>query len=231
MQEDQDNNSNSEEKEENKANINDNIENQNKNNQENNSESLEQKIDELQRKLLLEMAEIENMRKRSEKQIKDASDYAISSFARDLMSVMDNLEKAIDHHGVSDNSNINNNSTGNSIEIKNLMLGVEMTKNELNSVFSKYGLAKILPKLGDKFDYENHQAISYQESEDFEVNTISNIMQSGYKLKDRLLRPAMVVVSKGKWTSSLARQLINAKIKTKYWLQKLTFLEYYLTNY
>jgi molecular chaperone GrpE len=198
MQEDQDNNSNSEEKEENKANINDNIENQNKNNQENNSESLEQKIDELQRKLLLEMAEIENMRKRSEKQIKDASDYAISSFARDLMSVMDNLEKAIDHHGVSDNSNINNNSTGNSIEIKNLMLGVEMTKNELNSVFSKYGLAKILPKLGDKFDYENHQAISYQESEDFEVNTISNIMQSGYKLKDRLLRPAMVVVSKGK---------------------------------
>ena len=202
MQEDQDNNSNSEENKANKANANDNIENQNKNNQESNLESLEQKIDELQRKLLLEMAEIENMRKRSEKQIKDASDYAISSFARDLMSVMDNLEKAIDHHGVSDNSNINNNSngnsTGNSIEVKNLMLGIEMTKNELNSVFSKYGLAKILPKLGDKFDYENHQAISYQESEDFEANTISNIMQSGYKLKDRLLRPAMVVVSKGK---------------------------------
>ena len=125
--------------------------------------------------------------------MKDASDYAISSFARDLMSVMDNLEKALEHHGVSDNSNANNNS-----EIKNLMLGVEMTKNELNSVFSKYGLVKMLPRLGDKFDYETHQAISYVESDEFDANTISNIMQSGYMLKDRLLRPAMVVVSKGK---------------------------------
>jgi molecular chaperone GrpE len=199
MQEGQNNNSNSEEDKANKANANENTENQNNNSQENDLEKvLEQKIEELQRKLLFEMAEIENMRKRSERQIKDASDYAISSFARDLMSVMDNLEKALEHHGVSDNSNTSKDSAGNSAEIKNLMLGVEMTKNELSVVFSKYGLVKILPKLGDKFDYETHQAISYQESEEFEVNTISNIMQSGYMLKDRLLRPAMVVVSKGK---------------------------------
>lgn len=171
------------------------VEEKNENTKKNNEENLEQKIEELQKKLLLEMAELENMRKRSEKQIKDASDYAISSFARDLMSVMDNLEKALEHQNISDNSG--DNSTQKT-EIKNLIIGVEMTKNELNNVFSKYGLVKISPNLGDKFDYESHQAISYEESDKFEANTISNIMQSGYKLKDRLLRPAMVVVSKGK---------------------------------
>ncbi len=139
----------------------------------------------LQDRLLRTVAESENTRKRLEKSIEDARDYAIISFAKDLLAVNDNLSRALEHKP----QNIEG-------ELANIIIGVEMTKNELTNILKKHGLESIEPLLGEKFDYNIHHAISQLESDDHDNDSIIMVMQSGYKIKDRLLRPAIVQVSK-----------------------------------
>jgi molecular chaperone GrpE len=80
--------------------------------------------------------------------------------------------------------------------MKNMISGVDMTRNELTSIFKKHGLESIEPQAGEKFDYNIHHAVAQIETDEHDDGTIVNTMQVGYKIKDRLLRPAMVRVSK-----------------------------------
>jgi molecular chaperone GrpE len=150
-------------------------------------DKLEQKIEELSDKLLRSMAECENIRRRYEKQLEEMSDYSITNFAKDLIPVIDNLERAITFG-----------STSLSDDVKNVLNGVMMTYNELTKVFEKYGIVLVSPKEGDKFDYNSHFAISQIDHETYEKDTIVGLMQVGYKIKERLLRPAAVSVAKPK---------------------------------
>ncbi|WP_342272488.1 nucleotide exchange factor GrpE [Candidatus Tisiphia endosymbiont of Parasteatoda lunata] len=147
--------------------------------------SLKNQIEVLQDKLLRTIAESDNTRKRLEKLIEDAKDYAIFSFAKDLLSVNDNLSRALEHKP--------QNTEG---DLASIITGVEMTKSELTSILKKHGLESIEPLLGEKFDYNIHHAISQVVSDEYDQDSIIGIMQSGYKIKDRLVRPAIVQVSK-----------------------------------
>ncbi|WP_342267684.1 nucleotide exchange factor GrpE [Candidatus Tisiphia endosymbiont of Empis tessellata] len=147
--------------------------------------SLKSQIEVLQDKLLRTIAESDNTRKRLEKLIEDAKDYAIFSFAKDMLSVNDNLSRALEHKP--------QNTEG---DLASVITGVEMTKSELTSILKKHGLESIEPLLGEKFDYNIHHAISQVVSDEYDQDSIIGIMQSGYKIKDRLVRPAIVQVSK-----------------------------------
>ena len=150
-------------------------------------EVLSQQVELLQDKLLRQLAESENIRTRSTKLIEEARDYAIFGFTKDLIPVMDNLTRALSHlpENLSD-------------EVQNIVEGVKMTKAELETVFRTHLLETIEPQSGDKFDYHSHHAISQIMTEDFEDDTIVSTMQVGYRIKDRLIRPAAVSVAKGK---------------------------------
>ncbi|MCC8398277.1 MAG: nucleotide exchange factor GrpE [Rickettsia endosymbiont of Labidopullus appendiculatus] len=147
--------------------------------------NLKSQIEILQDKLLRTIAESDNTRKRLEKSIEEAKDYAIFSFAKDLLSVNDNLSRALEHKP--------QNMEG---DLANIITGVEMTKSELTSILQKHGLESIEPLLGEKFDYNIHHAISQIVSDEYDQDSVIAVMQSGYKIKDRLLRPAIVQVSK-----------------------------------
>lgn len=147
--------------------------------------NLKSQIEILQDKLLRTIAESENTRKRLEKTILETRDYAIFSFAKDLLTVIDNLARALDHKP----QNV-------SAEVGNIITGVEMTKTELVNILKKHGLEPIEPIAGDKFDYNIHHAISQIESNEQPQDSIITVMQLGYKIKDRLLRPAAVQVAK-----------------------------------
>jgi len=150
-------------------------------------EELKENIEDLNQKLLRTMAETENMRKRYEKQIEDTRDYSIVSFAKDLISVIDNLERAIKF--IPENP---------SDDLKSVIDGVIMTHKQLESVLRLHGVVAVVPIAGEKFNYNLHHAISFVESNEIQNEHIVDLMQVGYKIKDRLLRPAGVSVAKNK---------------------------------
>lgn len=147
--------------------------------------NLKAQLEELKDKLIRTTAEIDNTRKRLEKARDEAKDYAIATFAKELLSVSDNLSRALEHKPENP-----------SIEVANIIAGVQMTKDELDKVFHKHHIKEIKPEVGSLFDYNLHSAISQIEHPDHAPNSIITLMQSGYKIKDRLLRPATVQVAK-----------------------------------
>ncbi len=146
---------------------------------------LKEEIQELNDRLLRSAAEMENIRKRYEKQIDDAKNYSMSNFAKDLLSVLDNLSRALEHK-----------PSEMSDEVANTIAGVEMTRQEMVNIFTKYKLAAISPSLGDKFDYNLHYAVTQVPTSEHPVGTILQLVQDGYMIGDRLLRPATVTVTK-----------------------------------
>jgi molecular chaperone GrpE len=143
-------------------------------------EELKSQIELLKDKALRTVAESDNTRKRLEKMIDDARDYSIVSFAKDLLAVMDNLGRALEYRD----------------KIDSVLTGVDMTKLELETVLKKYGIEALEPSIGDKFDYNNHHAVSQVVTDEQDSDSIVGVMQVGYRIKDRLLRPALVTVSK-----------------------------------
>jgi molecular chaperone GrpE len=144
-------------------------------------------ITELNDKNLRLLAEMQNLRSRTAKDLDDARKYAITSFAQDLILVLDNLERAkanIPQDKLTDEA------------FKNVFEGVEMTFNELLKTLAQHGIERIEPKAGDKFDYKIHQALVQIPTAEFEEGAIVNIVSPGYIIKDRILRPAMVAVAK-----------------------------------
>lgn len=143
--------------------------------------------DELRDQLLRTLADNENLRRRTERELTAAKKYGAMGFARDLMASVDNLDKAIDL--------IPENKDELDETVKNILIGVEMTGREIASVLERHNISKILPD-GEKFDYNLHQAMFEVPSDDVEPGIVMQVVQSGYQLHDRLLRPAMVGVSK-----------------------------------
>ena len=166
-------------------NVEKNLENNSEDNPENN---LEKKIEELNDKLLRSLAENQNLRKIHEKEREDLIKYSSSSFAREILNLADNLERAF---GL-----FKDNPKFKSDEFKDTMLGIELIEKELVNSFDKNGI-KSFESVGKKFDPNFHQALNEVESEQ-EDGMVINEIQKGYMLNDRLLRPALVSISKKK---------------------------------
>ena len=170
-----------------------NVENNLENNLENNIEdNLEKKIEELNDKLLRSLAENQNLRKIHEKEREDLIKYSSSSFAREILNLADNLERAF--------VLFKDDPKFKSEEFKDTMLGIELIEKELINSFNKNGI-KSFESVGKKFDPNFHQALNEVESEQ-EDGMVINEIQKGYMLNDRLLRPALVSISKKKTSTN-----------------------------
>lgn len=141
----------------------------------------------LKDRLLRAVAETENLRRRADREKADAANYAMTAFARDLLSVGDNLRRALD--SIPEDTDLGENA-------KTLVEGIEMTERELLNMLERHNIKKIDP-LGDKFSHDLHQALFELPDTGKEDGTIVQVMQVGYVIKDRLLRPAMVGVARG----------------------------------
>ena len=144
-------------------------------------------IKDLKDQLLRTLAENENLRKRTAKEIEQIKKYGHISLLRDFLNVVDNMERA-----VKSSTSENQPETG----VKNLIDGIEIVLKEMKSLLDKNQIKKIEP-LHERFDYNFHQAMFEAPSSDYEDGLIIEVIQPGYVLHDRLIRPAMVGVSKG----------------------------------
>jgi len=153
---------------------------------------LEEKVNELNDKLLRSLAETQNLRKIHDKEKEDLIKYSSSNFAREVLNIADNLERAFDL--------FKNNPEFNSDKFKDVKIGIELIEKELINSFERNG-KKSIESMGKKFDPNYHQALNEVES-DKEEGTIVNEIQKGYVLYNRLLRPAMVSISKKKKDST-----------------------------
>lgn len=147
---------------------------------------LETDLAEAKQAVLYAQAEVQNVRRRLEKDAQDARAYAATGFARDMLSVADNLARALDAIPA---------ELREDDRLKGLVAGIEATARELSSVFERNGITKITA-LGETLDPNRHQAMIEIPSNDGEPGTIVQEMQPGYMIKDRLLRPALVGVAK-----------------------------------
>jgi molecular chaperone GrpE len=150
-------------------------------------ELAEAQIADLKDKMLRAMAETENVRRRAQRERDDAQKYAATNFARDLLSAADNLRRAL--------ASVPEEQVKDELT-RNLLTGVAATERELLGAFEKHGIRRLEPK-GEKFDHNFHQAIFEVEDATKPAGTIVEVLQPGYVLQDRLLRPAMVGVAKG----------------------------------
>ena len=150
-------------------------------------EALEEQVSELKDQLLRSVAELDNYRKRAEREKEQLRKFGIANFAKDLLSAADNLRRAVES-GPSD-------LEGADESVKNLIVGVQMTEKELLNAFEKNGVRKIDP-IGEKFDYNFHQAMFEVETDKEEPGLVMQVLQPGYAIEDRVLRAAMVGVSK-----------------------------------
>ena len=142
----------------------------------------------LKEQLMRTMADMENLRKRTERELGDARKYAVTGFARDMVNVVENLQLALQNIPAEDRKA--------NEKIDNLAQGVEMTYNELIRIFESNGIVRIDPK-GEKFNHNHHQAVAQVEDADATPGHVIQVLQAGYIIHDRLLRPAMVTVAKG----------------------------------
>jgi molecular chaperone GrpE len=147
--------------------------------------TLQAEVAELKDQALRYAAEAENTRRRAEREINDARAYAIQKFARDLLGVADNLSRALSHAP----------KDGDDPLAKSLAVGLEMTQKVLLSAFERNGLKRLAPATGDRFDPHQHQAVTEQTSAEVAPGGVIAVMQDGYELFGRIVRPAMVVVA------------------------------------
>ena len=142
----------------------------------------------LKDQLLRALADAENARRRARKDVEEARAYAISRFAQDLLGVADNLSRALE--------NIPAGRREDDEAVKAIADGVEMTAREFEAVLGRHGITRIDP-LGERFDYNLHQALYETADTDQPDGTVVQVLQTGYRIGDRLLREAMVGVAKG----------------------------------
>jgi molecular chaperone GrpE len=143
----------------------------------------------LKDRLLRSLAEMENLRRRTDRQIDDARVYGIANFARDTLGVADNMRRALD--AVTPELRESADTA-----VKALIEGVDLTERELLKVLEKHGIKKLEP-LGNKFDPNLHQAMYEVPDPSVPAGTVAQVVQAGYTIGDRVLRPALVAVAKG----------------------------------
>ncbi len=141
----------------------------------------------LKDRALRALADFENLRRRSEKDIADAHSYGVTKFARDLLNVADNLQRALDTAKADGDLDA---------KFKNLCEGIELTEKELHSIFARFHVQPI-EALGAKFDPNKHQAMFEIEDVNVPHGTVQQVIQQGFAIQERTLRPALVGVSKG----------------------------------
>ncbi|MEW6018204.1 MAG: nucleotide exchange factor GrpE [Pseudomonadota bacterium] len=148
-------------------------------------ESLKAENAALKEQVLRYAAEAENIKRRAEREANDARAYAIQKFARDLLGAADNLSRATAAAPTASEDPA----------VKNFVLGVEMTEKALQSAFESNGLKRVDPERGEKFDPHKHQAMMEQPADDVAAGGVIQVLQTGYELFGRVVRPAMVVVA------------------------------------
>jgi len=146
---------------------------------------LQGEVAELKDRMLRTMAEMENVRRRAEREKADAGTYSITKFARDMLNVADNLRRALDTV-----------PTEPADDMKAFVEGVEMTERELLNAYEQHGITRVEPSPGDKFDHNRHQAMFEIPTAEHAPGSVVQVVTHGYIIKDRLLRPAMVGVAK-----------------------------------
>lgn len=148
-------------------------------------EALTSEIAQLKDQMLRVAADAENAKRRAEREANDARAYAINKFATDLLGVADNLARALQHAP----------REAEDAAVKNLTVGLEMTEKALLAAFERNGLKRIEPARGARFDPHQHEAMMEQPAEDIGPGAVIQVLQAGYELFGRLVRPAMVVVA------------------------------------
>jgi molecular chaperone GrpE len=152
-------------------------------------DNLQQENAALKDRLLRALAEMENLRRRTEREVADAKTYGVTSFARDMLGVADNLRRALDHLPAHVRENAD-------AATKSLIEGVEVTERDFLSRLTRHGVKKLEP-LGERFDPNLHEALFEVPDESVPAGTVVQVVESGYTIGDRVLRPAKVGVSKG----------------------------------
>ncbi len=147
-------------------------------------EEAQQKSQENWDKAVRVQADMENLKRRTQKDVENAHKFALEKFSKELLNVVDSLELGIQA------------ASGDTPDVEKLKEGMELTLKQLQAVLKKFNIEALDPT-GEPFNPEHHQAMSMQPSDEHEPNTVVNVFQKGYLLNDRLIRPAMVVVSKG----------------------------------
>ena len=147
--------------------------------------TLQAELDKANDSYLRAVAEMENIRRRAENDVINARKFAIEGFASEMLQVKESLDLAQSAELGSDES-----------VADKMQEGLALTLKQMISVFERFGLEEVMPEVNERFDHALHQAITMLESSDVEPNHIVNVVQKGYRLKERLLRPAMVVVAK-----------------------------------
>lgn len=150
--------------------------------------ALESQVAELNDKLLRALAEAENVRRRAERDREDAYKYAVANFARDVLGVADNLRRATE--------SIDADVRKADPAVDKVMAGIELTEREMLATFERYGV-KPVAALGEKFDHNRHEALFEVEDRARPAGTVVQVLETGYTLHDRLLRPAKVGLAKG----------------------------------
>jgi molecular chaperone GrpE len=153
---------------------------------------LEAELAETKDRLLRALAETENLRRRTVRDLEEAHKYAITNFARELLEVADNLSRALDAVPQRAREDID--------FVKNLADGIAMTEKALLNCFERHKIAMVTPEIGEKFDHNRHQAMFEVETADQPPGTVAQVLQPGYTIADRLLRPALVGVAKAATT-------------------------------
>ena len=143
----------------------------------------------LKDRVLRTLAEMENLRRRTEREVSDARAYGVSAFARDMLGVVDNLSRALE--------SLPENARDEASEgVKSFIDGVELTERDLQAALMRHGVKKLEPQ-GQKFDPNFHQAMFEEFDDTVPSGTVAKVVQSGWTIGDRVLRPALVGVSKG----------------------------------
>ena len=148
------------------------------------SASLETQVEELKEALIRSQADLQNVRRRAERDVENAHKYAVEKFVKDLLAVLDSMDRALELAETTDGFDAS------------MLEGTQMTHKLLLDTAAKHGVESINP-VGEVFDPQEHQAMSMVESADHEPNTVMAVMQKGYKLEGRVIRAAMVMVTKG----------------------------------
>ena len=152
-------------------------------------EALAQELAEAKDRTLRTLAEMENLRRRTAKEVSDARAYGITAFARDVLDIADNLQRALDAVPAETKANADPG-------LKGLLEGVELTERSLLNALEKNGVTKFDP-IGEKFDPNFQQAMFEVPDSSVPAGTVVQVMQTGFKIGERILRPAMVGVAKG----------------------------------
>jgi len=153
------------------------------------STAMEREAAELKDKLLRTLADMENLRRRTEREVADARAYGIAAFARDMLAVADNMNRALHTSDAEELARQDG-------PVKALLEGIELTERGLHDALAKHGIKKVDP-LGERFDPNRHQAMYEVPDPSVPAGQVMQVVQAGYMIGERVLRPALVAVSKG----------------------------------